>query len=276
LFFPLRARVMRARLVISFRSNDMNDRPSSRHLLALAAVTLPVALSACGRVPGQFEILNDQVPLAGCVIPTIPGVYQGEGTLDVAVAQPSFSSAYFFFPLIENNLPAASTGAIDPNQIQLSGFQVDITNIPGASLPAPVQGVLDSADALAHYQVPWSGGVDAGGGHLSAAVAAFPVELAQDMAAAGGLGRDPSNVVDLNISALGTTNSGQHMTSDPFHFPLHICSGCLVANISNVPACPFTTPVANTGNACNPAQDGFVDCCTQNGSLVCPPTVAAQ
>ncbi|HEY4186178.1 MAG TPA: hypothetical protein VGP07_13970 [Polyangia bacterium] len=253
----------------------MSDRPSSR-LFALVAVTLPVALSACGRVPGQFEILNDQVPLPGCVIPTDPGVYQGEGTLDVAVVQPDITSAYFFFPLIENNLPASPNAALDPNQIQLSGFQVDITPIPGAALPQPIQGVLDGAGPLAHYQVSWSGGVDSGGGHLSAAVAAFPVELAQAMAAAGGLGHDPSNVVLLNISALGMTNSGQHMTSDPFHFPLHICSGCLVANIANVPACPFTVPVANTGNACNPAQDGFVDCCTQNGSLVCPPTVAAQ
>lgn len=254
----------------------MNDRPSSRPLLAIAVVTLLVALPACGRVPGQFEILNDQVPLPDCVIPTNPGVYQGEGTLDVAVAQPSFGSAYFFFPLIENNLPAAQTGAIDPNQIQLSGFQVDITNIPGAGLPDPIQNVLDSAGSLAHYQVPWSGGVDAGGGHLSAAVAAFPVELAQNMAAAGGLGRDPSNVVQLNISALGTTNSGQRMTSDPFHFPLHICSGCLIANAGDIPACPFTTTAVLTGNACNPAQDGFVDCCTQNGSLVCPPPVAVQ
>ena len=254
----------------------MNDRPSSRHLLALAAVTLAVAVTACGRVPGQFEILNDQVPLAGCVIPTNPGVYQGEGTLDVAVAQQSFGSAYFFFPLIENNLPAAPSGSIDPNQIQLSGFQVDITNIPGAGLPAPIQNVLDNAGALAHYQVPWSGGVDAGGGHLSAAVSAFPVALAQQMAAAGGLGSDPSNVVQLNISALGTTNNGQHMTSDPFHFPLHICSGCLVANSGNIPACPFSAPAEFTGNECNPAQDGVVDCCTQNGSLVCPPPVAAQ
>jgi hypothetical protein len=268
LFFP--------RLLTYLRSNDMNDRPSSRHLLTLVALTLTVAVAACGRVPGQFEILNDQVPLANCVVPTNPSVYQGEGTLDVAVAQQSFGSAYFFFPLIENNLPAAPTGAIDPNQIQLSGFQVDITNIPGAGLPAPIQSVLDGAGALAHYQVPWSGGVDAGGGHLSAVVAAFPVELAQQMAKAGGLGQNPSNVVSLNISALGTTNNGQHMTSDPFHFPLHICSGCLVANIDTIAACPFTSTAVLTGNACNPAQDGFVDCCTENGSLVCPPPVAAQ
>jgi hypothetical protein len=250
----------------------MNDRPSSRHLLALALVTLTVAVSACGRVPGQFEILNDQVPLAGCVIPTNPGVYQGEGTLDVSIVRSDFTSAYFFFPLIENNLPPSTATKIDPNEIQLSGFQIDITPIPGASLPGSIQGVLDNAGALAHFQVPWSGGVSSGGGHLSAIVAAFPVGLAQAMVAAGGLSRDPSTLVDLNISALGNTNSGQHLTSDPFHFPLHLCSGCLVASTG---PCTATPGAFFTGNDCNPAQDVPVDCCTENGSLVCP-AVASQ
>ena len=253
----------------------MNARPSSRHLLALAVVTLPVALSACGRVPGQFEILNDQVPLPGCLIPTDPGIYMGEGTLDVSIAQGGFGSAYFFFPLIENNLPSSSNTQTDPNQIQLSGFQVDITSLD-APPPASVQTVLDNAGPLAHYQVPWSGGVDSGGGHLSASVAAFPVELAQALAQSGGIGREPTLTVQLTIAALGTTNIGTHMTSDPFHFPLHLCSGCLVANVANVASCPFASKPANPGNACNPAQDAFVDCCTENGSLICPPTVAAQ
>jgi len=251
----------------------MNDRPSSRHLLALAVVTLPVALAACGRVPGQFEILNDQIPGAGCVIPVDPGVYQGEGTLDVSIVRPDFTSAYFFFPLIENNLPSSIGTAIDPNEIQLSGFQIDITPIPGAMVPDGIRSVLNGAGTLAHFQVPWSGGVSSGGGHLSAIVAAFPVELAQQMDQLGGLSRDPSTLVQLNISALGTTNNGQHMTSDPFHFPLHLCSGCLVAGTA---PCPFTTAPTFTGNDCNPAQDALVDCCTENGNLVCPAPVAGQ
>jgi len=246
----------------------MSDRPSSRHLLTLAVVTLPVAVAACGRVPGQFEILNDQVPLAGCAIPVDPNVYQGEGTLDISVVQPDFTSAYFFFPLLENNLPPTANSSIDPNQIQLSGFQVDITVLAGAPLPSNLD------PRLTHFQVPWSGGVNSGGGQLSAAVAAFPVALAQAMVAGGGVPHDPTTLMQLTISALGTTNSGQHMTSDPFHFPLHVCSGCLIANVA---ACPFSSPPAFTGNDCNPAQDGIVDCCTtQNGSLQCPPTVAGQ
>ncbi|HEY6477144.1 MAG TPA: hypothetical protein VI456_11225 [Polyangia bacterium] len=258
----------------------MNVRPTSPWPAALSALTLSLALGACGRVPGQFEILNDQIPIpaggGGCTIPVEPSVYQGEGTLDVSIVPGDFTSAYFFFPLIENNLPA-STGqtSIDPNEIQLSGFQVDITLLaPTTAMPAvAVQATLDMNASFAHYQVPWSGGVGSGGGHLSAGVAAFPVPLAQALAQSGGIGMDPSLTFDLTIAALGTTNSGSHMTSDPFHFPLHLCSGCLVAN--KMP-CPFPAAPTNPGNPCNPAQDVPVDCCTENGALVCPPTVAAQ
>ena len=184
-----------------------------------------------------------------------------------------FESAYFVFPLIENNLPSSSSNStLDPNEIQLSGFQVDITPIGGLP-PASVQAVFDGGP-LVHYQIPWSGGIKSGGGQLSAVTAAFPVALAQKLAGAGGIGVVPSLTVDLTIQALGTTNSGTHMQSDPFHFPVQVCSGCLVANVP--PSCPLTAAPANTGNSCNPAQDIPVDCCTDNGALICPPTVALQ
>ena len=257
-------------------SLEMNRRPTHRRPLALAAVVLPIALAACGRVPGQFEILNDQVPVTsngGCSIPVDPTVYQGEGTLDLSIVRGDFLSAYFVFPLIENNLPASpSNTSIDPNEIQLSGFQIDIAPI-GAPPPSSIQSVFTNAGTLVHYQIPWSGGIKSGGGQLSASVAAFPVELAQALLAAGGIGADPSVTVDLTIEALGTTNSGSHMQSDPFHFPVSLCSGCLVANVA---PCPYAAAPTNLGNSCNPAQDMPVDCCTDNGSLICPPTVAAQ
>ena len=254
----------------------MNRRPPLRRSLALAAVTVSLALAACGRVPGQFEILNDQVPqisATSCTIPIDPTIYQGTGTLDLSIVRGDFQSAYFVFPLIENNLPKSSSNStIDPNEIQLSGFQIDIAPI-GAPPPASIQAVFDGAGTLVHYQIPWSGGISSGGGQLSAIVGAFPVGLAQQLTAAGGIGADPSLTVDLTIQALGTTNSGTRMQSDPFHFPVVVCSGCLVANVA---PCPYAAAPANTGNACNPAQDLPVDCCTDSGALICPPTVVGQ
>jgi hypothetical protein len=252
-------------------------RSTLRRLLALGAVALPLALAACGRVPGQFEILNEQVPTSsggGCAIPVNPTVYQGQGTLDISIVRGDFETAYFMFPLIENNLPkSVSNSAVDPNEIQLSGFQVDIAPLAGTEPPASIQSVFANAGVLAHYQVPWAGGISSGGGHLSAWAEAFPVALAQQLLATGAVGSSPSLTVELTLQAMGTTTNGTHMTSDPFHFPVSVCAGCLVANQA---PCPYTVAPANAGNGCNPAQDVPVDCCTENGALVCPPTVAAQ
>jgi hypothetical protein len=251
--------------------------PTSKHRrpLALAAALCPILAFACGRVPGQFEILNNQVPMTaggGCVIPTEPTVYQGQGTLDASIVRDGLPTAYFVFPLIENNLPAA-TGSLDPNQIQLSGFTVDISTI--GDVPPAIQSelqMLGAGNSLVHYQVPWAGGVSSGGGKISASVEAFPVELAQDLMNSGGLTLEPSLTVKLTIQALGTTNSGTAIQSDPFNYPVSVCAGCLVANVA---PCPYTAAPANPGNPCNPAQDEFIDCCLADGVLLCPPTVVS-
>jgi hypothetical protein len=246
-----------------------------RRPLALAAALCPLFIFACGRVPGQFEILNNQVPAAsgGCSVPINPTVYEGTGTLDLSIVRSDFTTAYFFFPLIENNLPASTGGGLDSNQIQLSGFNVDIK--PSGTASDAVKAVFASPDAspYLHFQVPWSGGVSSGGGQLSASVAAFPVPLAQQLLAQGGIGAAPSLTVNLRVQAIGVTNSGTSMQSDPFDYPVQVCAGCLVQNVQ---PCPFLATPANLGNACNPAQDQVVDCCTDNGALICPPTVAAQ
>ena len=253
----------------------MIDRLIRSALLVLTAA-LPLAIGACGRVPGQFEILNDQIPATdSCTVPINPAVYQGEGTLDLSIVRGDAASAYFFFPLIENNLPSASSGSLDSNEIQLSGFDIDITALNPAGLAPSVAAVFQAAQGTpqVHYQTAWSGGIASGGGQLTAIVPVFPVALAQSLLASGGIGGGPSVTVNLHIQARGTTNSGSGMTSDPFDFPVDICNGCLVGAIM---PCPYATAPSNLGNSCNPAQDQVVDCCSDNGALVCPPTVATQ
>ena len=243
-----------------------------RRPLALAAVLCPLLALGCGRVPGQFEILNDQVPTAGtCTIPVDPTLYQGQGTLDLSIVRSDFPTAYLFFPLLENNLPHP-TGDLDANQIQITGFNVDISPVLPVSDSVAAIFASSAASPYLHFQTPWSGGVSSGGGQLSAKVEAFPVPLAQQLLAAGNLDTTPSLTVNLKIQALGSTNSGRSMQSDPFNFPVSICVGCLVANLA---PCPYSAAPANPGNACNPAQDQSVDCCTDNGALICP-AVAAQ
>ncbi|HZL21241.1 MAG TPA: hypothetical protein VFG23_26135, partial [Polyangia bacterium] len=137
-----------------------------RRPLALAAVLYPLFAFGCGRVPGQFEILNDQVPTTGtCTIPVNPTLYQGQGTLDLSIVRSDFQTAYLFFPLIENNLPRP-TGDLDSNQIQITGFNVDISPVLPVTDSVAAVFASSAAGPYLHYQATWSGGISSGGGQL--------------------------------------------------------------------------------------------------------------
>jgi hypothetical protein len=239
----------------------------ARALLAVLSSSLAVA--ACGRIPGQFVILNDQIPLTGCLIPTDVGVYQGTGEVDLEIVRQGDQSAYFVFPLLENNL-AASTGGVDANQITLTGFNVDISAISGAG-PLTAN-VLATNPGLTHYQVPWSGSVGSGGSKVSAAVNALPVGLAALLLGTQEIDLSPTLNLDLRVSALGHTPT-QDIESDPLDFPITVCAGCLIANIQ---PCPYTSMLSNPGNPCNAAQDELVDCCISGADLICPGTVVMK
>ena len=103
-------------------------------------------------------------------------------------------------------------------------------------------------------------------------VGALPVALASRILATGDIGVSPSSLLlNLRIRIFGTTNT-QDIESDPFDFPLYVCSGCLIANLL---PCPFNG-AGNDGNECNVAQDNYVDCCSLNDQLFCPPLTSAQ
>jgi hypothetical protein len=248
-------------------------RPPGR-LLLLSALTSLLSLAACGRIPGQFEIISDQVPMAGtsgCMVPVGAATIQGVGRLDLSIVRGDADSAYLFFPLLKNNLPGPTGSGPDTNQIQMSGFNVDVTALAGTT--AATDQVLADNSSYAHFRAVWSGGIDSGGGEMGAIVDAVPVALATQLLNLGGVAAEPSALLNLHVQAIGTTVGGTAMQSDPFDFPVEICVGCLVANVQ---ACPYMSAPANPGNPCNPAQDDPVDCCTDNGALICPPPVAAQ
>jgi len=246
----------------------------------LSLLLLAGAVAACGRVPGQFEILQDQVPAAGCAIDTNRTVYRGEGYLDLSLVRAGAQSAYFLFPLVINNLPGSTSGSADANEIDLHSFAVDIGTTAQSYLPPNVEMLFSTLNskpgttdyALLHYSLPWSGTISSGGGLAATFVSGFPVELAQRVLATGDIGiSSTSMIVNIQTRVFGTTNT-QNMESDPFDFPVHVCNGCLVGNVFS---CPFAGAI-NTGNPCNVAQDESVDCCSVNGQLICPAVGTSQ
>ncbi len=240
---------------------------------AILALSLGLT-AACGRVPGQFEIVNNQVPSStdGCQIPIDETKYTGQGTMDLRLVRAGAEAGYLLFPLLKNNLPGAEDGP-DINRISLSSFAVDITLASAPPSATALFAALESGSAseraLLHFKTPWSGTVSAGG-KSAAGVSAVPVALVQRISALQEIGVSPSLWLNLRVRAFGSTRNGA-IESDPFDYPLAICSGCLVASVQ---ACPATAAPTRTGNACNIAQDDPVDCCLSGTDLVCPSVVA--
>jgi hypothetical protein len=243
-------------------------------------IVLASGLVACGRVPGQFEILQNQAPMGGCAITTDRTTYRGQGTVDLALVSAGAESAYFMFPLVINNLPGSGPEGPDANEIDVHSFAVDIGTSKQSYLPPSVASLFGTLNehpgssdyALLHYSLPWAVTISSAGGLAATFVNAFPVPLAQRVLATGDVGISSSSmVVNVRVRVFGTTNT-QDMESDPFDYPINVCNGCLIHALL---PCPFTSPPSFTGNACNLAQDSLVDCCSLNGSLVCPAIVSA-
>ena len=248
--------------------------PNAVHTFLLTTL-FAVAVGGCGRVPGQLVFLHNQTPDPGCAISADEDhPYQGTGLVDTSLVRSSAPSGLWVFPLLKNNFPGSSEGP-DANQIFISSFAIDISVLTGPqSLTSFVNGLEgDGATrALLHFKTPWSGTVTSGGGTLATAVASMPTDLAARLEAQPDLKEIPSLWLNVQIRAFGSTIN-QDVESDPFNYPVSICSGCLVANVQ---PCPYRNAPANTGNPCNPAQDYAIDCCLSGNDLICPPPVVPQ
>ena len=237
--------------------------------LSLLASLSAGTLAACGRVPGQFEILQNQAPMSGCAVDTSRTIYRGEGHLDLSLVGAGASTAYLMFPLVINNLSPSAGSGPDGNEIDVKSFAVDIGTSKQSYLPPKVQSLFDTLNqnpgssdyALLHYSLPWAVTISSGGGLAATAVDAFPVELAQRVLATGDVNASSTSMlINIRVRVFGSTNT-QDMESDPFDYPVYVCDGCLVA--SNL-SCPVMGTLPSPGNPCNIAQDDPVDCCSLN------------
>jgi hypothetical protein len=247
---------------------------------ATATATAALLLVGCGATPGQFLIVQDQVPdTASCVIPTTIGsVYRDVGNLDVRLVSRRAEAGYYMYPLLRNNLQPAAGGQIgDPNRIALSSYNVSL-GLPADATSSPLAMLFgDLANSpqdsgLLRFSVPTSGSVASGGGYTSSGVPAIPGELARRIRDQGLLAGTSYAYVMATVRARGDTQNGS-IESDPFVFPIRVCDGCLIASLQ---LCPATMEPANKGNPCNVAQDDPVDCCDSGAGLQCPPPVAVK
>src|SRR6478752_1029261 len=99
---------------------------STRAAKGAAVLLFSIVGMGCGLPPGQFVIIQNQVPAEGCAISAAVGnSYRGTGALDVRLVLPGAPFGYAVFPVMQNNLPPSQEGS-DLNRIKVTGFSVDI------------------------------------------------------------------------------------------------------------------------------------------------------
>ncbi len=206
---------------------------------------------------GMF-VLNNTAPPAGTVC-TLTGEatqpFTSAGTVSYFATQ--LGTGYILTPLIKSRITTTNDSQINERTIHLEGANITLKKQPS--------GPSQSFTALfAGSLLP--------GATTNVSFELIPIDK---ITALG----DPSQntLVTADVEIYGTMGGG-NISAEPFQYPVTIVAegkGVVfgLGNGGSVPptACTAATSVARTGNACNPAQDGAVDCCKRSdGELLCP------
>jgi hypothetical protein len=187
------------------------------------------------------------------------------------------TGGYQLFPQMTSRITADDT-QVDQRTIILQGARVDI-EITDDELAGELdlQALQDAG--ITKFQSRFTAPLSPNGGITDGAVELITPELIDAIAAVRPDLRStaedrPVFRTELlaSIVVFGDM-TGDEVTSQKFTFPVTLCNDCVV-NILG--ACPLPADSApRTGNACNPYQDGSLDCCVEaDGALTCPARVA--
>lgn len=218
---------------------------------------------------GALRVIRNQAidPDDGCVVPaslSTPGRFGG--TIEV-----SSPVDYLLTPVVQNFATSSGGKFTAQRTAFLEGAKIDIS-FAKADLFTAAELTQLTTDALIKFSTPFSATVVPDMGTAGLGFSIVPADLLRriqpKLAAAGN-----STILNVRVKVYGQMGGGD-TESDAFYYPVTVCDSaanvpCVVA--SPRPACGGTTTgTVRTGNACNPFQDGPVDCCTMGTTLVCP------
>ncbi len=185
------------------------------------------------------------------------------GSLDLVLP-----SGYLFIAQMKSRITALA-GQEDQRTIITSGAKVDIT-FPNSTLFNAAELAELKTSGLTHFKQLFSAAIRPNGGITDAGFELFPGELTVRVAAKAGA----SQLFRIEAVATFTVEgdmSGQDVVSQAFSFPITLGNNVAV-NVAGT--CPLAKDfgTVRTGYACNPTQDGVIDCCTMGTELRCPAT----
>jgi hypothetical protein len=187
---------------------------------------------------------------------------------------------YLLTPLIQSRLTTEISGSgggggsstVDPitKTIFLRGADVSLTLKATSIEQGGVYQVTSSETNIGQFSVLFSGSLPPDG-TVNVGFEIITPAIMRMIVTDSGV--DPSTQsleaeVDAEVTVKGDLN-GDSISANPFHYPITVCTDCVVNVIGTCPV----TGAPRTGNACNPYQDGNLDCCDDGaGGLVCPAT----
>ncbi|MFH1132461.1 MAG: hypothetical protein V1754_14085 [Pseudomonadota bacterium] len=217
----------------------------TRAILSLCVLGLAIGvMSGCDEDP-NFYVYQNQVPGDQCVVAADENVYRPEGVLDV-----SKEVGYVMFPLLRNDLPPIYTSGDEgrlpePNMLQMQKFEVklDLSDLSGSfssslrSFNQITTGVLNPGDKRASW------------------VKIIPDELAKKI----NIKTTERPQIVATVVAVAESGMGEIVRSLPFMYPITLCNGCLVKNLSTCD--PEELPVGLVSQVCGLPQDNTLYCC---------------
>ena len=240
-------------------------------LLSLTAV---LALAACANSGDEgMIVLNNTATVDTC-------------TLNGSTSQPFIAhgqiwakapTGYLLTPLIQSRVVMGSSTDISQRTILLTGANVELS-VESVSIEHPdgsfSSGSVTLSGAQSQFSALFSGSLPPAG-TVNVGFEVVPPQTMRQILTASPSATDKMTAEVLaKVTVLGTLD-GDKISASPFQFPIAVCNNCVVTNLG---ACPVPTgTVPRKGNACNPFQDGTVDCCTDtSNNLVCPATVSTM
>lgn len=239
-------------------------------MLRLLTLTAVLALAACANTGDEgMIVLNNTATADSCVLMGTAGQpFTSHG--QIYAKSPN---GYLLTPLIQSRVVKTDSVDVSQRTIFITGANVDlkvedvqIQHADGSysTGSASIPGDQAQFAALFSGSLPPEGTANVGFEVIR------PQTLHAILTSSGATDTDKlSAEVLATVTILGKLN-GDNVSATPFQYPVSVCTGCVVVDNGT---CPMTVASPRTGNACNPYQDGMVDCCKDaSGSLVCPGT----
>jgi hypothetical protein len=224
--------------------------------LSLSILPLALGLGACVGDSGAdsgLTVLRAAAPDDECIFAPDGEVFIASGRIDGASL-----GGYLLAPTVRNDLQTVENEAPTPKTIFVTGARVEVEFYDPDLFSDAEEVGLDST-GVSRFLAPVAGAVDPNGGLAVFPFNAVPPELLVAIHQKLRAQEKVSTVVDVNLRMVGT-RGGSEVQSNLFRFPIEICVDCGIIVLGDCGTITGTTPVS-LGGACQPFQDGHVDCC---------------